>query len=496
MQKIIFFILNIFISISLFSQEFSKEKIIEINQLTGENFYDVSDVLESKTKFIIPLNPAFENEENFIKFIIIDSNYNVSFAKWKHLSLIPGYLFYCDAGLVYPNNRIIIMSDEKLFLVKQKGDKFVNIAKKKFPTGKNNEYERIDFMNYPAYDHILLSSTYNSWNCIDENSLYSKIRLAKFNFKKGKIEKKVELDVGKGIFLGMFSFDWIATSNNAIAVANPTKPEIYLYDNNLDIKDTIFIDYPDIIKTGKFIDSIISDDIIKKYKYKMKELGDFLLASADIYKLPKIKKIVFINDDLLLICVQPKCNSGEENCGAKTLFYVYSLSNEEFYDNNGVLSNFSAFNSTANTVFINNQAINITDSVDDSDKIRYSANYNQVKVDLLDKYVQIIDTTVLLSANKNLQYYNMNNFAQNFSDFDYIYISDLLACSHCRYLDKFKKILVVHCFSKNDKNDKTSRFFYKKQYELMFKNPTVVFTNYSDINENIEKNSFYKIKVF
>lgn len=90
---------------------------------------------------------------------------------------------------------------------------------------------------------------------------------AKFNIKKKKIEKIINIDVGKGIFLSHFSNHMISTSKNNIAISHPCKPEVYLFDNDLNLLDTIVIDYPNIFKTKNLLDSILTDTLILENRY-------------------------------------------------------------------------------------------------------------------------------------------------------------------------------------------------------------------------------------
>lgn len=122
----------------------------------------------------------------------------------------------------------------------------------------------------------------------------------------------------------------ISTSKNNIAISHPCKPEVYLFDNDLNLLDTIVIDYPNIFKTKNLLDSILTDTLILENRYMTINLLQ-ILHNNNIMKYPRIDKVAFIDEDLLFIFVKPDAVVDTNNNWHRNhLHYVYSLSNKDF----------------------------------------------------------------------------------------------------------------------------------------------------------------------
>ncbi|MDR2834778.1 MAG: hypothetical protein LBV69_01065 [Bacteroidales bacterium] len=489
MKKQIIFLFFLSASfLNLLGQEFSVVKEFEIKNINPDIFYNYSPrMIKSKDKTIMPLNPIYDITEDSLSFLIIDSTLKTSIIKWKYEKDSYGDEDGCYSGLHFPNDNYLLMGDKVLYSVKQINNSLKTQKKIKLPNGEGKEYKNISYIDYPEQKYVLLTSTYNSCRF---DTIHDVFRLAKFNLKKGKIEKKVSIDVGKGIFLGHYSnYNWIANSSKIIALANPVKSEIYLFDNNLTITDTIKINYPSIYNTGKIIDSILSNQYILENKgYSVNIIQ--MMVENNIHKLPKIENIVFWDDDLLLIQINSNCDDMKNlDCLKQRLYFVYSVSQQKFYNENGLL--LSDFDIESFLPFSKN-SIWIFDSVDNDDKIKYFAHVDKISIDFDSKYISKIDTTLLSVI--NLESYNSETQKINFSDFDNIMIADIAACSHCKYDNKYKNIMIIHVYPDEYECTKSEKLLNKRKYEQIFDSPKVFFLKNSLLDANLRKNTIYKIR--
>ncbi len=489
LRSFLSFLLFITIISSVFSQEFSIKKQIEINPINNNVFYDYFEKFQCKNRTVVPLIPLYDTDFDTLFFLTIDSSNNVQWLQWKCEKDKDGDSDVCTKGVCLLNNEMLLMSQYYLYRVKQKGNKLKTVKRIKLPQKENFDFESIYQINGNSSNHILLVNTYNFSR---SDTLHDVFRLAKYNFKKKKIEESLTLDVGKGIFLSHFSYQWVTTSNHNIAVAHPCKPEIYLFNNNLSSVDTIVVDYPEIYKTKNFLDSILTNNLILKNKYKTANLIK-LLNEKKIVRFPKIEKIAFINEDLLFILIQPDISINSKNWSKNKLHFIYSISNQEFYETKGLLSNFNIINSSQPLMFANNCTVNLSDSVDSKNEYKYYATISKLSIDFQSKYMDAIDLQVLppFSMLEN----NSSSNTVDYSNYSYIMVADYSACSHCKFDDKFKNVLVLHVFSDTDRHDKATKLFYIKKYEQMFNSVSVYFCTDSLLNfQNLKKNHIYKME--
>ncbi len=479
------------ITTHLFCQTFSDHKKIEIPQINGDNYFSYRENIKCKNKSIIPLMPVHETNSDSISFLVVDSLHNTSLLHWKVEKDLYGNYSYCNGGgCCLQKNEMILMTWDHLYHVKQKGNTLETYKKIKLPQKENFDFEKIlPIYGEASTNNVLLVNTYNYRR---SDTVHDIFRLARFNYKKKKIEKTVNIDVGKGIYLSHFSFKWASSTKDNIAIAHPCKPEVYLYDNNLVAKDTIFIDYPAIYKTQTFLDSILPNDFLLDNKppaYKIIEI----LNKNKIMRYPKIEQIAFIDDDLLFIYVQPEIDLNASKWTPGKLYFVYSLSKGEFYINEGVKETFSTINRSQPIDFINNYTVNLVDSVDENNQYKYYAAISKISIDFDSKYLSAIDLQKLPDFSA-LESISLDTTQYDYSDYSYIMVSDYSACAHCKFEDKFENILILHTYQ-GDEISKSAKLTNQKKYMQMFKNPAVYFCPDSLLNtDSIKLNSIYKIE--
>lgn len=272
---------------TVFCQSFNTQKTIEVKPIYGDIFYDYYNRIQCENKTIIPLVPLYENDYDSITFLIIDSLDNLRLLRWKCEKDMYGDNDLATEGIFLTNDKILLMSQYYLYYSHIRGNQILTKRKIKLPKIKDGDFNEVYPIGENSSIHILLASTYNFSK---EGSLHDIFRLAKFNLKKKKKEKSISIDVGNGIFLSHFSYQMISTSKNHIAVANPCKPEIYLFDNDLNSIDTIILDNQSILKTKNLLDSILTEKIILENKNHTANLIK-ILHNNKVIRYPKINSL-------------------------------------------------------------------------------------------------------------------------------------------------------------------------------------------------------------
>jgi hypothetical protein len=471
----------------LVCQSFNEIKTIEVEPIYGDVFYNYYYRIQSENKTIIPLVPLYENDFDSIALLIIDSLDNLRLLHWKCEKDMYGDNDIATEGVFLTNDEILLMSQYYLYYLRIKGNQLFTKRRISLPQGKDGDFDAIYPIGENSSTHVLLVNTYNFSR---KGATHDIFRIAKFNIKKKKIEKKITIDVGKGIFLSHFNYQMVSTSKNNIAIANPCKPEIYLFDNDLNPIDTIIINYQNIYKTKNLLDSILTDKIILENKNNTANLIK-ILHDNKIIRYPKINKIAFIDEDLLFVLVQPDVNVNDNNWAKNKLHYIYSLSNKDFFDKEGMLSDFKAINSSQPLIFHNKRTVTISDTADTNDFFKYYISFWKLAIDFNSKYIDTINPS-LLPSSSNLE--SLDSFNINYLDFNYVMIADYSACSHCKFGNKFQNILIIHTFSQSDKIEKSEKLVYRKKYHQMFDSPKVYFCADSMINTKLIKiNTIYRI---
>ncbi len=491
LKKFTLLLLTLIIGKLMFCQHFNVIKTIELETLYGEQFYAYYDRIQSENKTIIPIYPIYEDDFENMIYVVIDSLDNFSLLQWKREADKDGYKDTPIAGIFLDNNKGILIS-EYLYYFQIKGKQMLTTKKIKPPNqSKYGEFYEIYPLGDNSSKYVLLANTYN---CSSRKTIYDIFRFAKFNIKKKKIEKIINIDVGKGIFLSHFSNHMISTSKNNIAISHPCKPEVYLFDNDLNLLDTIVIDYPNIFKTKNLLDSILTDTLILENRYMTINLLQ-ILHNNNIMKYPRIDKVAFIDEDLLFIFVKPDAVVDTNNNWHRNhLHYVYSLSNKDFFETKGKISNFDAINSSQPLIFHNNKTVAVWDSVDTNNLFKYYISFCEISIDFNSKYIDTIDLSILppFLHLKSIDSLNKN---QNYEKFNYIMVANYAACSHCKFYDKYPNLMIIHVFDKNDAYNRSTMLSYKTKYNKMFDNPTVYFCEDSMIDLNkIKINAIYKTK--
>jgi len=185
-------------------------------------------------------------------------------------------------------------------------------------------YDRLYYLND---DTLLL------WSLQDYSEQGKQdFKLALFDLKKRKIVKTIRLHIGNAIMLTSHFSDVkkiLATKHNLIVLSHPLKPEFYIYDNHLNVLDTVRFPVHPKINSNAFFDSIITANI-SHIQYAKQKI-DFI-SNQKLLNLPRPMAFAFMDDDLLL-CAYSYYDTKKDSAENKQQrLFVYSLSLHRFID--------------------------------------------------------------------------------------------------------------------------------------------------------------------
>jgi len=473
--------LCLFSTIIGYTQSFSIDTVFEIKELNENISYNHSNrLLTQDGSTIIPLIPEFEqNTSNIQLFVYIDTVLQTKILKWECDTLQYYGNIYCYGGGLIKDNKYIFYCHNYIYLTKLQDERFISLKRIKY---KKSEY----FSGiYPIKNSINKFLLYNTYNNPITNVFPDIFRIAILNIKTRLVEKIREVPVEKGSLFSHYGYNLIVNSEDKIAVAHPTKPEFYIYNNELDIIDTVCINYPDINNTNKLIDSTFSDEYLKQNRfdpissYITKINEEFLYLSK-----ARIHKISFLTNDKLLIHIYPNNNNKLDSI----IHFVYSIKEKKFDNDKGTANQFGLMDGDDKNIWYNNKSIVLEYRMIDDETIRYCANliiYNKQE----DYILKLpLDTSLL---KKIIESNYKDSIQINFADFNNIAIFNILSCSKCNFLH-LKKILVIHVY--DGEITPYDRFINKKKYNRIFDKPTILFIKKSEQTNKFKINTIYSVK--
>jgi hypothetical protein len=215
------------------------------------------------------------------------------------------------------------MSDEQLLLLHVDGFLVIYEKNKK---GKFVLEETFDIMKQIGRDFNIISLLdseniilINSYNYYNEKKLYNNYALCIYNLRTKKIVHLIEKDLGKGILLSHFSATFtIENKKDKIAMAHPTLPLIYIYNDKLDIIDTLIVQFKDTVSVDSVINSVFTDSYLELNRPYVKEIIQ-TIEDKKINQMERIEKVFWLSDDILGYTVRQPFSMARE-------FVFYSLS--------------------------------------------------------------------------------------------------------------------------------------------------------------------------
>ena len=252
-----------------------------------------------------------------------------------------------------------VMSDKKLLLLHVDGyliiyekDKKGNYALKKTLNIRGRDFKMLSLLDNET---ILLANSYNGY---DKDKLHDNYALCVYNLQTNKIPYYAEMDLGKGILLSHIGTTvLIESKKDKIALAHPTLPFIYIYNENLKPIDTVHVQFQHALSIDSVINTVFSDSYLERINPK-----DIIQTINDgkIDDMERIEKVFWLSDDVLGYTIQQPFSQAR-------MFVFYSLSEKrELYSRiyDGPPYNF--FSSTR--VLINNNKTIWTDGIYKNDK--------------------------------------------------------------------------------------------------------------------------------
>lgn len=311
-NSIIFFYL--FIVINLKGQVFSLADSIptHISQI-NYSFLPV----QSDNAFNFLFYSEKKEKQNFKLFTVKGTS--IHKIQLKNMGLDGGGNWYMSA--VMSNEILLLLHVDGYLVVYEKNKKGKYIFNKILNIGAGN-YSAISLLDN---ENVLLV---NDYNCYTEKKLYEDYALSVLNLQTKNVIHHLEMDLGKGILFSYFSSTkLIESKKNKIAVAHPTLPFIYIYNEKLEPIDTIHAPFQHAVSVDSVINTVFTDSFIKRNRTNPKEIID-AIDNGKIDQMERIEKVFWLNDDIIgyTIC-QPFSKWAR-------IFVYYSISEKrELYKN-------------------------------------------------------------------------------------------------------------------------------------------------------------------
>ena len=300
---------------------FSLSVIIQSN---GQIFSLVDSIPTkiSKIKYsFLPIQS--DNDFNFLRFSFEKEKQNfelftikgtaTSKMKIKNAGLDGGGFWYESAAM---SNKMLLLYHVNGYLVIYEKNKKENYVL----TRVINVGQLYSVVSLLDNENILLINDYNGYT---EKKLYANYALDVLDLQKKEITYSKEMDLGKGILLSHFNeVALIESKKNKIAVAHPTLPFIYIYNEKLEPIDTIHAQFQQTISVDSVINAVFTDSFITLNRTNPKEIIE-TIDEKKINKMERIEKVFWLNDDILgyTIC-QPYSQRAK-------IFVFYSISEKK-----------------------------------------------------------------------------------------------------------------------------------------------------------------------
>ncbi|MDR1181382.1 MAG: hypothetical protein LBL13_05350 [Bacteroidales bacterium] len=219
-----------------------------------------------------------------------------------------------------------VMSDEQLlllhvdgFLIVYKKDKKENfVLKETLNIGKQigRDFNTISLLDS---ENVLLTSSYNYST---EKKLYDNYALCIYDLQRKEVVRQIEMDLGKGMLLSHFSTTIIIESKkNKIAVAHPTLPFIYIYNDKLIPIDTLSVQFQDTLSVDSVINAVFPDSFLELNRLYPKEIIQ-TIEDKKINQMERVEKVFWLTEDILGYIVRQPFSKAR-------MFVFYSLSEKK-----------------------------------------------------------------------------------------------------------------------------------------------------------------------
>jgi len=244
--------------------------------------------VQSEDDFNFLFYSTKNKKQNFELITVKDTTINKMEIKNKGFD--GGGLWYKSA--VIDNEKLLLLHVDG-YLVVYKKNKKGNYILKETLNIKNRDFNAISLLDS---ENILLMNDYNYYT---EKKLYNDYALSIFNLQTKKIIQSKEVDLGKGILLSHFSSTvLIESKKDKIAVAHPTLPFIYIYNEKLEPIDTVYVQFQDTVFVDSVINTVFFDSYLERNKTNPKGIIQ-IIEEKKIDQMERIEKVFWINNDIL-----------------------------------------------------------------------------------------------------------------------------------------------------------------------------------------------------
>ncbi|MCL2131420.1 MAG: hypothetical protein FWH36_03040 [Lentimicrobiaceae bacterium] len=272
--------------------------------------YDFLPV-QSEENFNFLLYSTKNKKQNF-ELITVKDTVIVNRLKIKNKGLEGDGSWYKSA--VMDDKRLLLLHADGFLVVYEKNKKG-NYSLKETLSIKGRKFETISLLDS---ENILLANSYNYYN---KEKLYDDYALSVFNLRTKKVICQKEIDLGKGILLSHFStMVSIESKQNKIAVAHPTLPFIYIYNDKLEPIDTICALFQNTVSVDSVVNAVFNDSFLEINRTKPKTIIQ-TIENKKINELEQIEKVFWLNDDVLGYTIRQPLSFSQAR-----MFVFYSVS--------------------------------------------------------------------------------------------------------------------------------------------------------------------------
>lgn len=199
-----------------------------------------------------------EKEDREAKLLVLSPNKVVRVNKIPAFSPYCGEVWISDA-YVYNNRLYILNNGEELIVAElQQNGKYKVVARQNVLLQTGRAYNAISVAD--SIHVLLLSYKDNRRSITDTCDSYA---LCVYNVEEGKVEHSRSLYLGRGIVYNHATvYTPLVSNGRHILLAHPTKPEIYVFNTQLQLTDTIHCPFVTHVNLDSIVHSRLTDDIM------------------------------------------------------------------------------------------------------------------------------------------------------------------------------------------------------------------------------------------
>lgn len=244
--------------------------------------------VQSNEDFNLLFYSTKNNKQNFELVTIKDTSI-ISRIEIKNKKLDGGGSWYKSA---FVSKEMLLLLHVDGFLMVYKKNKKGKYTLKETLKIKGRNFNIVSMLDA---ENILLA---NSYNYYDKEKLYDNYAMFVYNLPTNKVTYEKEIDLGKGILLAHYSLTSMENRKNKLAVAHPTLPFIYIYNEKLEPIDTIYAQFHNSVSADSIINSEFTDSFLERHRTHPKEIIR-IIREKKINEMERIEKVFWLSDDIV-----------------------------------------------------------------------------------------------------------------------------------------------------------------------------------------------------